>query len=206
MAGDLRIASPMLFCFGFLSMFLIGGLTGIMLAVAPIDYQLTDSYFVVGHFHWVIIGGTLFGVFAGLLLLVSQGDGPDAIRTAGALAVLVAPRRFHSDVRSDARVGNPRHAAAHLHLRPRSWLGAVEPAFYAWGAHSGAELSALRLEPVCLSVEGAPAGDDPWDAWTLDWATTSPPPSYNFETIPTVRSRRPLWDLKHPDDPDWKYE
>jgi cytochrome c oxidase subunit 1 len=54
--------------------------------------------------------------------------------------------------------------------------------------------------------KGTPAGDDPWDAWTLEWSTTSPPPSYNFEVIPTVHSRRPLWDLKHPDDPDWQYE
>ena len=53
---------------------------------------------------------------------------------------------------------------------------------------------------------GAVAGDDPWDAWTLEWSTTSPPPPYNFETIPVVRSARPLWDLKHPNDPDWKYE
>jgi cytochrome c oxidase subunit 1 len=53
---------------------------------------------------------------------------------------------------------------------------------------------------------GALAGDDPWDAWTLEWATTSPPPEYNFEAIPVVRSRRPLWDLKHPDDPDWRHE
>jgi len=54
--------------------------------------------------------------------------------------------------------------------------------------------------------KGKPAGDDPWDAWTLEWATTSPPPPYNFEEVPIVLSRRPLWDLKHPDDPDWKYE
>ena len=54
--------------------------------------------------------------------------------------------------------------------------------------------------------KGKPAGDDPWDAWTLEWATTSPPPPYNFEEIPNVRSRRPLWDVKHADDPDWKYE
>ena len=54
--------------------------------------------------------------------------------------------------------------------------------------------------------KGKQAGDDPWDAWTLEWATTSPPPEYNFETLPEVRSRRPLWDLKHPEDPDWKYE
>jgi len=53
---------------------------------------------------------------------------------------------------------------------------------------------------------GDPAGNDPWDAWTLEWATTSPPPVYNFATEPIVRSRRPLWDLKHPEDPDWKYE
>jgi cytochrome c oxidase subunit 1 len=64
--GRISFASPMLFVFGFLSMFLIGGLTGIMLAAAPFDYQLTDSYFVVGHFHWVLIGGTLFGTFAGI--------------------------------------------------------------------------------------------------------------------------------------------
>jgi len=54
--------------------------------------------------------------------------------------------------------------------------------------------------------KGPIAGDDPWNAWTLEWSATSPPPSYNFEHIPVVRSRRPLWDLKHPDDPDWKYE
>src|SRR5262249_23843806 len=64
--GKIRVASPMLFCLGFLSMFLIGGLTGIMLGVVPFDFQLTDSYFVVGHFHWVLIGGTVFGVFAGV--------------------------------------------------------------------------------------------------------------------------------------------
>jgi cytochrome c oxidase subunit I len=54
--------------------------------------------------------------------------------------------------------------------------------------------------------QGKPAGNDPWDAWTLEWAASSPPPEYNFATLPLVRSRRPLWDLKHPEDPDWKYE
>ena len=55
-------------------------------------------------------------------------------------------------------------------------------------------------------LKGDAAGDDPWDAWTLEWSTTSPPPEYNFEKIPVVHSRRPLWDLKHPEDPDWRYE
>src|SRR5262249_15115222 len=64
--GKIRFASPMLFAMGFMSMFVVGGLTGIMLACAPFDYQLSDTYFVVGHFHFVLIGGTLFGVFSGL--------------------------------------------------------------------------------------------------------------------------------------------
>jgi len=60
---------------------------------------------------------------------------------------------------------------------------------------------------ILLSLRnGKVAGKDPWDAWTLEWSTSSPPPDYNFATTPTVRSRRPLWDLKHPEDPDWKYE
>ena len=54
--------------------------------------------------------------------------------------------------------------------------------------------------------KGKPAGDDPWDAWTLEWTTTSPPPPWNYDVDPEVRSRRPLWDTKHPEDPDWKYE
>jgi cytochrome c oxidase subunit 1 len=55
-------------------------------------------------------------------------------------------------------------------------------------------------------LKGVRAGDDPWDGWTLEWATSSPPPEYNFEKVPVVRSGRPLWDLKHPEDPDWRFE
>ena len=90
MAAGCRFASPMLFAFGFLSMFLIGGLTGIMLAAAPFDFQLSDSYFVVGHFHWVLIGGTLFGVFAGIHYWYPKVDRPHALRAAGPLAILAA--------------------------------------------------------------------------------------------------------------------
>ena len=119
------LASPRRCCSacGFLSMFLIGGLTGIMLAAAPFDFQLTDSYFVVGHFHWVLIGGTLFGVFAGIHYWYPEGDRPDAVRAAGALAVLAAVRRLHPDVRADAHLRHARHAAADLHLRRRPRLG-----------------------------------------------------------------------------------
>ncbi len=64
----------------------------------------------------------------------------------------------------------------------------------------------LRVQLVNSYFRGAAAGNDPWDAWTLEWATSSPPPAYNFAVIPEVKSRRPLWDIKHPEDPDWKYE
>ena len=80
--GRISLASPMLFACGFLAMFLIGGLTGIMLASAPLDFQLNDSYFVVGHFHWVLIGGTIFGRFRGPSLLVSESHRPDALGAA----------------------------------------------------------------------------------------------------------------------------
>src|SRR5258708_3634171 len=63
----------------------------------------------------------------------------------------------------------------------------------------------LVINLLRSAKQGEVAGNDPWDAWTLEWATSSPPPEYNFETLPVVRSRRPLWDLKHPGDPDWKY-
>jgi cytochrome c oxidase subunit 1 len=64
----------------------------------------------------------------------------------------------------------------------------------------------FALNLVRSLMKGADAGNDPWDAWTLEWSTSSPPREYNFAKIPVVRSRRPLWDLKHPEDPDWKYE
>ena len=139
--GRIRFASPMLFC--------------LRLPVdvpdrradrascwrwRPFDFQLSDSYFVVGHFHWVLIGGTLFGDLRRHPLLVSQGDRPDALRAAGALAVLAARHRLHPDVRPDAHLGHAGHAAADLHLRGRPRLGDLEPAHHARGARPGAEL------------------------------------------------------------------
>jgi cytochrome c oxidase subunit 1 len=204
--GRWRMAAPMLFSLGFLSMFVIGGLTGIMLAIAPVDYQLSDTYFVVGHFHWVIIGGILMGLFAGVYYWYPKVTGR-------MYSERLARCQFWLLLIGFILTFGPMHIAGMLGMPRRIYTYPVDRGWQLWNVVSG--LGAFIQGPsylilvwnLLISLKyGAPAGDDPWDAWTLEWATTSPPPSYNFETIPKVRSRRPLWDLKHPDDPDWNYE
>jgi cytochrome c oxidase subunit 1 len=204
--GRISFASPMLFCIGFLSMFLIGGLTGIMLGAAPFDYQLQDTYFLIGHFHFVLIGGTLFGVMAGVHYWYPKVTGRmlserlarwqfwllyiGFIVTFGTMhisGVLGMPRRIYT---YDADRG-------WAFLNQLTTVGA---------AIQGASFVFFLVNLFWSLRHGRPAGDDPWDAWTLEWTTTSPPPAYNFAVIPTVHSRRPLWDAKHPDDPDSQYE
>ncbi|MGH7174612.1 MAG: cytochrome c oxidase subunit I [Gemmataceae bacterium] len=204
--GKLWLASPMLFACGFLSLFLIGGLTGIMLAAAPFNFQLSDSYFVVGHFHWVLIGGTLFAVFAGLHYWYPKATGR-------MLSERVARWQFGLLFLGFILTFGPMHIAGMLGMPRRIPTYDADRGWDLWNqlATLGALIQApsylLFVYNIVVSLwKGRPAGDNPWDAWTLEWATTSPPPSYNFEDIPTVHSRRPLWDLRHPDDPDWQYE
>jgi cytochrome c oxidase subunit I len=204
--GRIWLASPMLFCMGFLSMFLIGGLTGIMLASAPWNFQLTDSYFVVGHFHFVLIGGTLFGTFAGIHYWFPKVTGR-------MLSERLARWQFWLLYIGFIVTFVPMHISGILGMPRRVYTYDADRGWAFWnqlttlGALIQVPSFLIFLYNVVWSLRrGKPAGDDPWNAWTLEWTTTSPPPSYNFEQIPTVRSRRPLWDLKHPDDPDWKYE
>ena len=204
--GRIRFASPMLFATGFLSLFLLGGLTGIMLACAPFDFQLTDTYFVVGHFHWVLIGGTLFGTFAGIFYWYPKATGR-------MLSERLAQWQFWLLFFGFILTFGPMHIAGMLGMPRRIYT--YEPG-RGWdlcnqittlGAFLQAPSYAIFVWNIIWSYFYGPvAGDDPWDGWTLEWSATSPPPSYNFETIPIVHSRRPLWDRKHPDDPDWKYE
>jgi len=204
--GRISFASPMLFVAGFLSMFLIGGLTGIMLAAAPWNFQLTDSYFVVGHFHFVLIGGTLFGVFAGLHYWFPKVTGR-------MLSERLARWQFWLLYIGFILTFVPMHVAGILGMPRRIYTYDADRGWAIWnqlttiGALVQVPSFAIFVVNVIWSLRrGRPAGDDPWNAWTLEWSTSSPPPSYNFEEIPIVRSRRPLWDLKHPDDPDWEYE
>jgi cytochrome c oxidase subunit 1 len=208
--GRLHLASPMLYALGFLAMFVIGGLTGVMLAVAPVDWAVSKSYFVVGHFHFVLIGGTLFGILAGIHYWFPKVTGQ-------MLSERLARWQFWLLLIGFLLTFGPMHVSGVLGMPRRMFTYEPGRGWEIWNQLStlGAAVQGVSFllffwnvfASLCSrSAKRKQAGDDPWDAWTLEWSTTSPPPPYNFEAIPTVRSRRPLWDLKHPDDPDWKYE
>jgi cytochrome c oxidase subunit 1 len=204
--GRIIFATPMLFSVAFIFQFLVAGLTGIMLAVVPFTWQVTDTYFVVAHFHYTLIGGFVFLMFAGIyywfpkvtgrllderlgrwhfwLFLIGFNMTMGILHVAGLLGM---PRRIYTY--QTGHGWDTINLVASLGVLPQILGVLVFVANIAWS---------LR--------RGAPAGDDPWDAWTLEWTTTSPPPVYNFEAIPVVSSRRPLWDLKHPGDPDGRHE
>ena len=204
--GKLRFEPPMLFCIGFLFQFLIAGLTGVMLGMAPFDWQLHDSYFVVAHFHYTLAGGFLFAIFAGIYYWYPKAVGRMLDRRLGIWHFWLFAIGFHLTF-------DPQHFAGFLGMPRRIYTYEEGRGWEVYNLISSVGVVAQAAGIMCFVVnlvrsywKGEPAGEDPWDAWTLEWATTSPPPEYNFETLPVVRSSRPLWDLKHPEDPDWKYE
>ncbi len=204
--GKIRFELPMLFCIAFLFQFLIAGLTGVMLAVAPLNWQLTDSYFVVAHFHYTLVGAFLFGIFAGFYYWYPKAVGRLLDPRLGLWHFWLFVIGFHltfDTLHFAGFLGMPRRIFTYDPGRGWDTLNFV--------ATVGALCQATAILLLAINIvrsarKGELAGNDPWDAWTLEWSTTSPPPDYNFATTPVVRSRRPLWDLKHPEDPDWKYE
>jgi cytochrome c oxidase subunit I len=204
--GKIQFKAPMLFCIAFLFQFLIAGLTGIMLSAAPFNWQLSASYFVVAHFHYVIVGGILFTIFGAFYYWFPKMSGRMYNDTLAKWHFWLFVIGFHLTfdfMHIPGILGMPRRI--YTYEPGRGWeiwnLIVTVGVFF--------QISAVLVFVVNLLLslwKGEPAGNDPWDAWTLEWSTTSPPPDYNFAAIPVVGSRRPLWDLKHPEDPDWKYE
>jgi cytochrome c oxidase subunit 1 len=204
--GKIRFDTPMLFCVAFLFQFLIAGLTGIMLAAAPLDWQLTDSYFVVAHFHYTLLGGLLFTLFGAIYYWFPKATGRMLSETLGKWHFWLLVIGFHMtfDTLHFAGIrGMPRRIYTYAAGRGWESLNLVASIGVIFQA---AAIACLIWNIIRSLKKGAKAGDDPWDAWTLEWGASSPPPEYNFAVLPEVRSSRPLWDLKHPDDPDWKYE
>ena len=204
--GRIRFTTPMLFCIGFLFQFLIAGLTGIMLSVSPWDWQLHNSYFVIAHFHYVLVGAVVFCIFAALYYWYPKATGRLMSETLGKWHFWLFTIGFHvtfDTMHFLGLLGMPRSIYTYQPDRGWNFLNLVVSV---GGLIQGIAVLIFAYNFILSYWRGKVAGDDPWDAWTLEWSTSSPPPIYNFEELPEVHSRRPLWDLKHPDDPDWEYE
>ncbi len=204
--GRIRFTTPMLFCIGFLFQFLIAGLTGIMLSVSPWDWQLHNSYFVIAHFHYVLVGAVVFCIFAAIYYWYPKATGRLMSETLGKWHFWLFLIGFHvtfDTMHFLGLLGMPR--SIYTYQPDRGW-NLLNLVVSIGGLIQGIAVLIFAYNFILSYWRGKVAGDDPWDAWTLEWATSSPPPVYNFEELPEVHSRRPLWDLKHPDDPDWEYE
>ena len=199
LGGRLRFPTPMLFALAFLPQFLIGGLTGIIVATPALDYQLTDSYFIVAHWHYTLAAGSSVRPLRGHLLLVPEDHRPQAARGARQGPLLALARRHQPDLPADVLARRAWHAPAHRDLPAPGRLRHREP--HLVGRRRGAGRRRNRLPRQLRGVAAAPppAGDDPWGGHSLEWATSSPPPRYNFTTdhpLPPVRSYAPLLDLR----------
>jgi cytochrome c oxidase subunit I len=204
--GKVIFALPMMFCIGFLFQFLVAGLTGIMLAAAPFNWQLSNSYFVVAHFHYVLVGAIIFALFAAFYYWYPKVTGRMLNVTLGKWHFWLFLIGFHLTfdfMHIPGMLGMPRRI--YTYEADRGWemlnmIVSVGALFQSAGT------LCLVYNLVWSYFHGEEAGNDPWDAWTLEWAICSPPPSYNFAVEPTVNSRRPLWDKKHPEETDSEFE
>jgi len=204
--GKIQFKAPMLFCTAFLFQFLIAGLTGVMNASAPFTWHLANSYFVVAHFHYVILGAIIFCIFAGIYYWFPKASGrmySEKLARWHFWLFLIGFHLTFDFMHIPGLLGMPRRI--YTYEPGRGWdvwnlIVTVGVFFQAAG------ILFFVANLIWSYLRGRSAGRDPWDAWTLEWSTTSPPPEYNFASLPSVKSRRPLWDLKHPEDPDWQYE
>jgi cytochrome c oxidase subunit 1 len=198
--GRIVFPVPMLFAFGFLFTFLLGGLTGVMLASAPIDFHVTDSYFVVAHMHYVLFGGSVFALYAGIYYWWPKFTGRMLSEGWGKVHFWMTLVGFHLTFFVQHILGlegMPRRVADYMEGDGFTTMNRISSV--------GAFLLGASTLPFLWNAWrtlkgklGTPAGDDPWGGHTLEWATSSPPPPHNFEApLPPIRSNRPVWDARH---------
>jgi cytochrome c oxidase subunit I len=195
--GRIRFTTAMLFALAFIAQFTIGGISGVHFAMVPLDWQTTDSYYVVAHFHYVLGGGSLFAIFAAAYYWFPKMTGRLLDEQLGKWSFWLTFVGFNL-------VFFPMHILGLMGMPRRVY---TYPDLPGWGTLNFAEtIGAFVLTAAVLVFlwnvwvglrNGRPAGDNPWQAWTLEWATTSPPPAYNFARLPPIRSARPLWEMEH---------
>jgi cytochrome c oxidase subunit 1/cytochrome c oxidase subunit I+III len=193
-AGKPVLRTPLLFIIGFIILFVIGGLSGPMLASVPLDQQVTETYFVVAHFHYVLVGGAMFPIFAGIYFWAPKMTGRllhEGWGKASFWLMFVGFNLLFFPMHIAGLRGQPRRTYTYQAGLGWDFLNLIETV----GAFVlAAGILVTFVNWVWSAKNGAPAGHDPWRGETLEWATTSPPAEYNFENIPTVRSREPMWD------------
>ncbi len=195
--GDIRFTTPMLCALGFIGMFVIGGLSGVTHAVVPADYQQTDTYYIVAHFHYVLFGGAIFGLFGGMYYWWPKVFGRMLNETWGKVhfwIMLVGFNMTFGPMHILGLQGMPR--------RIQSYPASLGLGFWNMVSSIGAFTIAVSVLVFIVNAVASfrrPRGmeADPWDARTLEWATSSPPPEYNFEEIPVVHSLDEVWHRKY---------
>jgi cytochrome c oxidase subunit I len=202
--GDLHLTSPFLFSIGTVTMFVIGGLSGVTHAVVPADYMQTDTYYIVAHFHYVLFGGAIFGLFAGLYFWWPKIFGRTLNETAGKFQFWLMLVGFNLAF-------GPMHILGLQGMSRRIYTYSESLGLGVWnlvatiGAFTIAVAVLVFIVAAIASFRRPRTGEaDPWDARTLEWTTTSPPPEYNFEEIPVVHHLDEFWHRKYAEDEDGK--
>ncbi|HEY5891285.1 MAG TPA: cbb3-type cytochrome c oxidase subunit I [Acidimicrobiia bacterium] len=198
--GKIRLATPMLFAIGFVAMFTIGGLSGVTHAVVPSDWQQTDTYYIVAHFHYVLFGGAIFGIFGGLYYWYPKLRGRLMSEKLGKLHFWLMFIGFNLTFA-------PMHWLGLQGMVRRTWKYAPETGLEPWNlvVTIGAFIIALSIAVFMYNwwaskKRGQPSGLDPWDARTLEWTIPNPTPEYNFAVAPVVNQLDDFWHQKYGHD------
>jgi cytochrome c oxidase subunit 1 len=194
--GSIEFRTPLMFAVGMLSLFTIGGISGVFMAIIPIDWQINDTYYIVAHIHFVFVGGSVFGIFTciyywypkitGRMLSETLGKWSFWLMFIGTLVTFLIQHSLGLD-------GMPRRVYEYDnvgHLQLYNQISTVGSFILAAG------VLATVINVLRSVNRGAIAGPDPWHANTLEWFTPSPPPQNNFDTIPRVRSLEPMKDIR----------